>query len=406
MSTVTVRTRTIDEIARARNLTDSILHRVHPDAMYERPIPERHRLLFYVGHLEAFDWNQIARSALGLGPVSEELDRLFAFGIDPPPGRLPQDEPGEWPSLEHTSGYARLVRERLDAEIESAPEEALLVALEHRLMHAETLTYLLHNLPYHQRRLTDAQIETRGDSPALQMIEIPGGKATLGQARGEEFGWDNEFERHARQVPAFRMSRHKITNGQYLEFVNAGGPVPHYWSKGQERFTYRGLNAETELPADVPVYVTHQQAEVYARWAGKSLPTEAQYHRAAFGTPKGGERPFPWGDEAPTERHGNFHFYYNDLLPVTASPAGDSAFGISQLVGNGWEWTADPFGPFQGFAPKPSYKGYSADFFDNDHFVLKGGSCVTDARLLRRSFRNWFRKEYPYAYTTFRVVEN
>jgi iron(II)-dependent oxidoreductase len=108
----------------------------------------------------------------------------------------------------------------------------------------------------------------------------------------------------------------------------------------------------------------------------------------------------------PGTEHGNFDFRYPDLLPVTATPAGDSAFGVSQLVGNGWEWTSSVFEPFPGFQPDPSYPGYSADFFDGDHYVLKGGSCATDALLLRSSFRNWFRHQYSYAYTTFRIVEN
>lgn len=93
-------------------------------------------------------------------------------------------------------------------------------------------------------------------------------------------------------------------------------------------------------------------------------------------------------------------------MPVTATPAGDSAFGASQLVGNGWEWTRSPFAPFPGFEPFPTYPGYSANFFDNGHYVLKGASPVTDRVLLRPTFRNWFRPHYPYAYTTFRLVED
>jgi formylglycine-generating enzyme required for sulfatase activity len=92
-------------------------------------------------------------------------------------------------------------------------------------------------------------------------------------------------------------------------------------------------------------------------------------------------------------------------VPVTATPAGDSAFGVSQLVGNGWEWTRTVFAPFPGFAPHPAYAGYSANFFDGEHYVLKGASPVTDRALLRPTFRNWFRPQYPYVYATFRLVE-
>ena len=137
-----------------------------------------------------------------------------------------------------------------------------------------------------------------------------------------------------------------------------------------------------------------------------SLPTEAQFHRAAYGTPQGAQRAYPWGSHEPAASHGNFDFHCWDPAPVTAHPAGDSAFGVSQLLGNGWEWTDTPFAPFEGFRPIASYPGYSANFFDGDHFVLKGGSPRTAARLLRRSFRNWFRPDYPHVYAGFRLVEN
>ena len=400
MAAMPVRSPAVDGIARARAITDALFEQVRPEAIYDRPIPERHRMLFYVGHLEAFDWNQVGRAALGLSPVSAELDQLFAFGIDPPPGRLPQDQPADWPSPQQTTAYVAQVRKRLDRLMDGAPEEALHVALEHRLMHAETLTYLLHNLPYQRRRSLAAPVADCAESPPFTMIEIPGGTATLGRKRGDGFGWDNEFEQHTCRVPGFRVSKYKITNAQYLEFVKAGGPRPHYWLERHGVWFYRGLHAETPLPPALPVYVSHEQAEAYAHWSGKSLPTEAQFHRCASG------EAYPWGNGAPDATRGNFDFHYPDLLPVTATPLGDSPFGVAQLVGNGWEWTSSVFAPFAGFTPNPAYPGYSANFFDGDHYVLKGGSCVTDALLLRRTFRNWFRREYPYAYATFRVVEN
>ena len=406
MSAPAVRLRVLDEIARARSITDALFDQAIPDAMYDRPIPERHRILFYVGHLEAFDWNLVGRAALGLGPLSDELDRLFAFGIDPPPGQLPSDQVRDWPTLRRTGEYVRSVRARLDLEIGRAPEETLHMALEHRLMHAETITYLLHNMPYSRRRMRSAPDGFSSRAPFPKTIEIPDGRATLGQDRGGGFGWDNEFARHTCHVPAFRIDKYKVTNSQYLEFVKAGGPPPPYWSERGGRWFYRGLHSEIPLPADLPVYVSHAQAQAYASWTGRALPTEPQFHRAAYGNPDGGETAYPWGHGVPTARHGNFDFHFHDVLPVTAAPDGDSAFGVSQLVGNGWEWTSTPFQPFDGFTPHPSYPGYSADFFDGTHYVLKGGSPVTAARLLRPSFRNWFRHHYPYAYTTFRTVEN
>ena len=118
------------------------------------------------------------------------------------------------------------------------------------------------------------------------------------------------------------------------------------------------------------------------------------------------ERDYPWGDQPPEARYGNFDFHAWDPVDVDANPAGDSAFGVSQLVGNGWEWTSTPFAPFSGFEPFPFYPGYSKNFFGEEHYVMKGASPRTAACFLRRSFRNWFRPDYPYVYSTFRLVEN
>ena len=159
------------------------------------------------------------------------------------------------------------------------------------------------------------------------------------------------------------------------------------------------------LPKTWPVYVTHAQATAYAAWHGGRLMTEPEYHRAAFGTPEGEERAFPWGAEIPDpERHGNFGFRRFDPESVGSSPEGASAWGINDLIGNGWEWTSTPFRPFAGFEPMASYPQYSSDFFDDAHFVMKGASPVTAAPLIRRSFRNWYRPEYPFVYATFRLV--
>jgi formylglycine-generating enzyme required for sulfatase activity len=138
---------------------------------------------------------------------------------------------------------------------------------------------------------------------------------------------------------------------------------------------------------------------------GRRLPSEAEFHRAAYATPEGVTRAYPWGSAEPEPRHGVFGFASWDPEPIGSRPDGDSAFGVGDLVGNGWEWTRTPFAPLPGFEPLPFYPGYSADFFDGRHFVLKGGSPRTDVSLLRRSFRNWFQPHYPHVYAGFRCVE-
>jgi formylglycine-generating enzyme required for sulfatase activity len=161
---------------------------------------------------------------------------------------------------------------------------------------------------------------------------------------------------------------------------------------------------ELPFPANWPAYVSHGEASAYARWAKKSLPTEAQWHRAAYGTPQGTEQAYPWGTGAPDSKPGNFDFRRWDPSPVNAFPDNKSAFGVVGQLGNGWEWTSTPFAPFPGFQAFSYYPGYSANFFDGKHFVIKGGSARSASAFLRRSFRNWFQPHYQYVYAGFRCV--
>jgi formylglycine-generating enzyme required for sulfatase activity len=161
---------------------------------------------------------------------------------------------------------------------------------------------------------------------------------------------------------------------------------------------------ELALPREWPVYVSHAEANAYARWAGKALPNEAEWQRAAYGTPEGRERDFPWGAEAASQHLGNFDFSRWDPVPVDAFSANRSVWGVVGQLGNGWEWTSTKFSPFTGFEAFPFYPGYSANFFDGKHYVAKGGSARTASALLRRSFRNWFQPHYQYVYAGFRCV--
>jgi ergothioneine biosynthesis protein EgtB len=292
-------------------------------------------------------------------------------------------------------------------------------------MHVETLAYMLHQLPLdrkipqeHPSRLATAPVKHR-------MIQIPAGVATLGLPRGgETFGWDNEYQAHTVRVPAFQIDQYEVTNGQYLDFINAGGyetrafwrdddwnwkaahaiSHPVFWTKSRDRWLYRGMFEEIALPLDWPVFVSHAEAAAYAGWAGKSLPTEEQWHRSAYGTTDGSERDYPWGSEAPNPSFGNFDFSHWNPTPVNAFPAGRSAFGVHDMLGNGWEWTSTVFAPFPGLEPFPFYPGYSANFLDGKHFVMKGGSPRTAACMLRPTFRNWFQAHYQYVYAGFRCV--
>ena len=390
----------------ARARTDELFRLLRPGAIYERPVVDRHRLIFYLGHLDAFDWNQVCRGVLGMRSFHPEFDKLFEFGIDPEPGKAAGDSPSDWPGVAEIERYSAAIRRKLDEALPDAPEQILNVAIEHRFMHAETLAYLLHNLSYEHKIWGPSESSGAATTPLHRMIEIPAGPATLGQEPGN-FGWDNEFPLHRVDVPRFAIDKYKITNAQYLEFVNTGAQPPHFWVEQDGEYFYRGMFQTIPLPLDWPVYVTQEEARAYAAWKGKSLPTEAQYHRAAYASPgNDAENPFPWGSATPTFAHGNFNFHRWEPMPVTAAQAGDSSLGVSQLLGNGWEWTSSIFAPFDGFRAFDFYPGYSANFFDNSHFVMKGASPRTAECFLRKSFRNWFRPNYPYVYACFRLVEN
>jgi gamma-glutamyl hercynylcysteine S-oxide synthase len=421
----------------ARSRSDQLFEIVRPTALYDRPIPERHRIIFYIGHLEAFDWNLLL-GPLGLSSFNPEYDKLFAFGIDPVDGGLPNDQPKDWPSVEQVRAYSARLRETLDRALQAVTADdpnlvrldhgrLLEVAIEHRLMHAETLCYMLHQLPLDGKFNRALAPFPSGPAPDFCGIEIPAGIATLGLPRAADspFGWDNEFEEYRVEVPAFAIDSHNVTNRDYLSFLLGGGYSdrslwsdtgwawitsqgrrhPAFWVPRGDAWDYRTMFEEIPLSPEWPAYVSHDEAAAYCRWAGKELPSEAEWHRAACATRAGTGRAYPWGAEAPSARHGNFDLHRWDPVPVGSYPEGSSDFGVTDLVGNGWEWTRTPFAPFPGFQPFSFYPGYSADFFDGKHFVMKGGSPRTAASMLRRSFRNWFQPHYPYVYATFRGVK-
>jgi iron(II)-dependent oxidoreductase len=442
-SDIQPQTSLLARLGESHNRTDELFDLVRPEALYDRPITERHRIVFYIGHLEAFDWNLLRERLFEAPSFHPDFDHLFAFGIDPLEGGLPTDQPSDWPSLAHVREYVQRVRDELDDRLaaivaggdngaEFSATQLLNVAIEHRLMHAETLAYMLHQLPLDRKvspMVGPAAQDGRASMPAAhgQMIEIPAGSITLGLRRDDEiFGWDNEFEQHTVDVPAFAIDRYKVSNGEYLEFMSAGGydnrsfwddhdwnwrqsagiTHPVFWTRKNGAWHWRGMFEEIPLPTDWPVYVSRAEASAYARWAGKSLPTEAQWQRAAYGSQRGDQRQYPWGSEPPDSSHGNFNFDRWEPMPVGSHPQGASSFGVQDMVGNGWEWTSTQFLPFPGFVPFSFYPGYSANFFDGKHYVMKGGSARTAACMLRPSFRNWFQPHYQYVYSGFRCASN
>jgi ergothioneine biosynthesis protein EgtB len=414
---------------------------VADEVYYTRPIALRNPIVFYEGHLPAFSFLTLVRRGLGRPSIDERLEGLFARGIDPHEAacdpRARGNEADLWPSRAQVREFVaeadRQVREALREGAIEQPGHPLLdrgeaawCILEHEATHLETLLYMWHRLPLkHKHRPADYRPKVEGAAPPVEWIDVPAGPAVLGVERNSvPFAWDNEMPAYAQDMPGFQILRHNVTNAEYREFVEAGGyrqekwwrpedwrwlrseglEHPTFWERAGQGWLWRGLFDHIALPEAWPVWVSQAEASAYARWRGWRLPTEAEYQRAGYGSPDGGVRRFPWGDETPRAIHGVFDFSSWDPEPVGTHPAGQSAWGIHDLVGNGWEWTATPFAPFPGFAVRGCYPEYSEEFFDGEHFVLKGASPATVAELVRPSFRNWFRGRYPFVYGSFRCV--
>jgi iron(II)-dependent oxidoreductase len=413
------------------------------DAYYSRPIALRHPIVFYEGHLPGFSFNTLVKRGLGRPGIDARLEALFARGIDPHESQASAARPDsairdQWPSRSEVEQFAceadRQVIDALESGDIDRPGHPLLdraeaahCILEHEVMHQETLLYLWQRLPLAAKHRPQAYAPiTAGTPPEQQWITVPAGTVTLGVSRGPiPFAWDNEQPSHRQPVAAFQAQAHNVTNADFMAFVDAGGyrterwwrpedwrwivdekiAHPAFWARDADgTWFWRGMFDRLALPASWPVYVSQAEATAYAAWQDARLMTEAEYHRAAYGDPEGGERTYPWGEQPPSPTHGVFNFTSWDPQPAGSHPAGVSAWGFHDLVGNGWEWTSTVFAPFPGFTAMASYPEYSADFFDGQHYVMKGASPATATALLRPSFRNWFRPRYPYVYASFRCA--
>jgi ergothioneine biosynthesis protein EgtB len=416
---------------------------IDADVYYSRPIALRNPIVFYEGHLPAFSVISLLKRGLGLPGVDARLEALFARGIDPDSEESAVPRSGantQWPARDEILAFGAAVDEAVVAALERARfdfdgvehramahGEAIYTALEHEAMHQETLLYMWRRLPYAQKRKpSGVTYETAGEAPAYATVRVPGGRARLGARPGSiPFGWDNEFAERIDEVPAFEIDVHSVTNADWLAFIADGGydraelwtpdgwewrcqdhvTHPAFWNRAADDasgWAWRGMFEDIALPPAWPVYVSQAEASAYARWRGRRLPTEAEFHRAAFGAPPDA-RPSTFDREA---TGANYDFTHWEPVPAGSRPAAASAWGVHDLVGNGWEWTSSVFEPFPGFSPMASYPEYSVEFFDSRHVVMKGASPATARELVRPSFRNWFRSTYPYVYAKFRTASS
>lgn len=389
--------------------SDFLFALLNDTALHSRPIGLRHPFLFYLGHLPAFAWNQIGRGELGLGHANEHLDGIFERGIDPPDAKsAAKHDRQTWPTRQQTLAYRDDVRSRIRTLTPS--ESILYTVVEHEQMHHETLLYMFAQLPVDQFTTERLGEPIFGDAPAASRVRVPGGDVTIGAAEGSlDFGWDNEFPAETVAVDPFDIESVPVSLARWAAFVEAGGydnreiwegsawrwrmdndvQHPVSWRRSSEGWQVRDVRGwvPLSLAAGWPVQVSLAEARAFAKAQGARLPTEAELHLVAQDA---------W--DAPS----NVDFETFGRRPIGESTA---VGGLTDLVGNVWQWTETPFLPRKGFkAIHPAYPGYSADFFDGHHFVVFGASWATAKRMVRPSFRNWYQRHYPYVFAGVRLA--
>lgn len=334
------------------------------------------------------------------------------------------------PDMASTLDYLSAVRAGAETRLQQheGDREAAyfrMLSICHEQMHCEAMTYTRQTLAYpaagEGRLMAAPQTPDAGCSGD---VEIPGGHFQLGAARDEGFVFDNEKWAHAVFVRPFRMAPTPVTCAQFAEFVEAGGYreprwwsdegwawrlreavlAPAYWTLERGAWFRRRHDRLEPLPANEPmVHVNWYEAEAWCRWAGRRLPSEAEWEFAAATVPGAPDikRRYPWGSAAPSGKTANLYGTAGRCLPVGALPAGDSAWGMRQMIGNVWEWTADWFRPYPGFVRDP-YAEYSEPWFGS-HKVLRGGCHATSPDLIRNTWRNFYTPDRRDVFAGFRT---
>jgi iron(II)-dependent oxidoreductase len=307
------------------------------------------------------------------------------------------------PAFDATLAYRDAVLERLLERLGERCDDDdryfAALAVRHEDMHTEAFHYTRQTLGYEAPALA-ARAHPPGERLAGD-AEIPGGVLRLGAKEGDGWVFDNEKWSHPVMVRPFRIARTPVTNAEYREFVEAGGRPPVYWRKQDGVWQVRRFDRWEPLAEDQPViHVSWREALAYCRYAGRRLPTEAEWEFAATWDPRAGrKRLHPWGDEPWRPELANLE--NATLASVHAYPLGDSPWGVRQMAGNVWEWTASAFLPYPGFLRDP-YKEYSEPWF-GDHMVLRGGCFSTSPRIARGTYRNFYTPDRADVFAGFRT---
>jgi gamma-glutamyl hercynylcysteine S-oxide synthase len=421
------------EMTEARAETLRIFDLAEESELHRSPGFGYRPIIWHLAHIGVFEAYWLLQKLCGQSAPDERFERVFD------PIRTPREESKELPSRREMEDYLHRVREGVlealdrfdfnDTDPLKAGGYILQLVLEHERQHQETLCYLFQLLDPSKKRRPDAASPAAFAGTAAvagEMVSIPAGAFLMG-APWDSFAYDNERPAHEVTVPAFRIARAPVTNGEYARFVaergyerrefwseegwalreREGWQSPLYWRREGSAWVERRMFEESELHVGHPVTgVSWFEAEAYAKFAGRRLPTEAEWERAAsWDDARGHKRRYAWGDEEPDDARANFGRRLWGTTPVGSHPQGASAAGCLDMTGNVWEWTSTPFDGFQGFEPFP-YPEYSQEWFDGDHRVLKGGSWATTSSVLRTSFRNFFRRPFRIAFAGLRLAED
>nr|WP_244268782.1 MULTISPECIES: ergothioneine biosynthesis protein EgtB [Mycobacterium] len=408
--TSTSRAGLADDLARARARTLQLVE-FDDDELYRQYDPLMSPLVWdlaHIGQQEEF-WLLRGGDPARPGMLPPAVEGLYDAFVHSRASRV------ELPLLspDRARAYCRTVRsavlDALDALPRDSDDFTFALVISHENQHDETMLQAL-NLRSGAPLLREkAALPTGRAGLAGTSVPVPAGPFVLGvDAASEPYSLDNERPAHVVELPAFRIGRVPVTNGEWRHFIEDGGyREPRWWSeRGWEHRQRAGLaapqfwSADTrtrtrfghaeDIPADEPVqHVTYFEAEAYAAWAGARLPTEMEWEKACAWDPAtASRRRYPWGAQPPSADLANLGGDALRPAPVGAYPAGASAYGAEQMLGDVWEWTASPLRPWPGFVPM-IYERYSQPFFDGDYRVLRGGSWAVEPAILRPSFRNW-----------------
>ncbi len=391
--------------------------------------------IWELGHVGWFQDRWILQNLDKSGPVDPAADKLYdSFNI-PNAERWQLLFPSRGQTYEYITDILERVIQRLEGR-EPSHEEIYFytLALNHEAMHSETMTHIRQTLAYPRPRLSTEAPSGTELFVDLDFephdVSIPGGVYQLGAAPGMPFVFDNEKWAHPVKIEPFKISVTPVTMREYRKFVEAGGyedkslwsdegrawleqnsaHQPVFWKNEDGRWLRRAFVSWLPVEEFLPmIHVNWFEANAYCAWAGRRLPTEAEWELAASVEPAADEKGFterkriyPWGDEPPALKHANLDSRWLDVVDVRAFPEGDSAFGLRQMIGNVWEWTADTFDAYPGYVIDP-YDTYSAPSFGQQK-VLRGGCFATRPLVIRNTFRNFYTPDRNNIFAGFRTV--